>query len=224
VRVLCTPDARVEATYQGCGPVIRACGGARVAQRQAEWSEDPVVVFAGRAQSGRGVDDLIDAFRIVRAKVPRARLRLLLLPGRSATRWRARLATEPWAEVHVGGLHDLDDALAECQVGAFPFRWSNTLTPALAAAEAMAVGLPVVATDVACLAPLVEPGVNGVLIPPCDTDALAHALVDVLQASESWAQLSRGARKTIEGRWSWAAAAGATREAYAIASREGSRT
>lgn len=223
VRVLCTPDARVEANFEDCGPVLRACGGGRLSRQRAVWSTEPIVVFAGRAQTGRGVDDLIEAFAAVRRVHPRARLRLLLLPGGAAERWRARLAAAPWAEVRIGGIDRLEDALAQCQVGAFPFRWSNTLTPALAAAEAMAVGLPVVATAVECLTPLVESGVNGVLVPPEDPRALGAAIADVLRAPETWAQFARGARKTIEGRWSWAAAAETTREAYELAVRDRSR-
>ena len=119
--------------------------------------------------------------------------------------------------MRVGGSDRLEDELAACQIGAFPFLWSNTITPALAAAEAMAVGLPVVATTVDCLAPLVESGVNGALVAPNDPNALGRAIADILRGARELGSARRGARKTIEGRWSWAAAAEATRDAYAIA-------
>jgi phosphatidylinositol alpha-mannosyltransferase len=197
--------------------VLRVSGGARLTSTRATWSSTPTVVFAGRAQVGRGVDDLIEAFAIVREHLPAARLVLLLLPGAAAQTWQRRLASEAWATVRVGAIDDLDAEFATCQAAAFPFRWSTTLTPALAAAEAMATGLPLVATTVDCLAPLVEHRVNGALVPPCDPTALGHALVRVLQERETWEQLSESARKTIESRWSWSAAAEATRDAYTLA-------
>jgi glycosyltransferase involved in cell wall biosynthesis len=219
VRAICTPDARVAATFADDGPVVRATGGGRATRHRAAWNKAPTVVFAGLAQTGRGVDDLIDAFPDVLRRVPTARLRLLLLPGGAAERWRARLAGTPWADVHVGAVPDLDVELARCQVAAFPFRWSLTLTPALAAAQAMAVGLPLVASDVDCLAPLVEEGVNGFTAPPRRPAALASALVAALRDADTWEHLSRGARKTIESRWSWRDAAEATKHAYDIARR-----
>jgi glycosyltransferase involved in cell wall biosynthesis len=217
VGVVCTPDARVEATYTGAGPVMRVCGAARLTSEVARWSPDPTIIFAGRAQTGRGVDELLAAFPTVQRAIPSARLRLMLLDGAAAARWRAHAG--PGIEVSVGGSEDLARAYATSQVGAFPFRWSATLTPALAAAEAMATGLPVVATSVACLEPLVDHGVNGMVVPPEDPAALAAALIDVLRTEDSWRALSEGARKTIDTAWSWAGAADATRDAYAVARR-----
>jgi glycosyltransferase involved in cell wall biosynthesis len=223
VGAVCTPDPRVEASFTADGPVVIATGGGRPTAERAEWSSTPTVVFAGRAQSGRGVDDLITAFPAVARSIPGARLRLLLLPGDAAARWRTQLAGEPWADVRIGAVADLDAELAQCQVAAFPFRWPVTLTPALAAAQAMAVGLPLVATDVESLAPLVEAGTNGFLVPTHDPDALARALTAALGDAATWRHLSRGARKTIESRWSWRAAADTTREAYQIARRRSAR-
>jgi glycosyltransferase involved in cell wall biosynthesis len=215
VAAVCTADATVAAGFARAGRVEMIRGAAHVGARQASWSDDPVVVFAGRAQSGRGVDDLIASFGLVRASMPGARLRLLLLPGGAAERWRASLAGAEWADVRVGPVPDLTGALAQCQVAAFPFRWPVTLTPALAAAEAMAVGLPLVATDVSCLAPLIEPGRNGALVPVGDPHALSAALVALLRGPDAWQPCSEGARKTIEQQWSWADAAAATEALYA---------
>ena len=224
VGILCTPDARIEAAFAEAGPDVSVSGGARLAQQRARWSDAPTVVFAGRAQIGRGVDDLIAAFEIVRDRLPAARLLLLLLPGAAAERWQQQLASAPWADVRIGAVADLDAVFAECQAAAFPFRFSTTMTPALAAAEAMATGLPLVATSVDCLAPLVESGVNGALVPPNDPAAIGHALVGMLSDRGAWEQLSKSARKTIESQWSWSAAAEVTRDAYTLAMRRATRS
>jgi glycosyltransferase involved in cell wall biosynthesis len=217
VNIVCTADGRVERLFADAGPVLRVEGAARVSERQASWSAEPVVVFAGRAQVGRGIDDLVAAFPTVLEAIPSARLMLALLPTPDAERWEKSLANVPWAEVRVGRIDDIDALLARCQVAAYPFRWSVTLTPSLAAAEALAVGLPLVATTVDCLAPLVEPGRNGVLVPPNDPHALARGLASVLRGPEAWQPLAEGARKVVEERWSWQRAAEVTRDAYRIA-------
>ena len=148
--------------------------------------------------------------------VPGARLRLALLPTPEAHRWVDRLAGTDWADVRCEPILDLDETFSQCQLAAFPFRWSTTLTPALAAAEAMSVGLPVVASAVDCLTPLIEPGRNGALVPPNDPRRACRAR-DILRGPEVWQPLSEGARKTIEERWSWTGAARVTSDAYALA-------
>jgi glycosyltransferase involved in cell wall biosynthesis len=50
--------------------------------------------------------------------------------------------------------------------------------------EAMAVGIPVVASDLSGVAELVQPGKTGWLVPPGDPGALADAIADVLDGRE----------------------------------------
>src|SRR5262249_5863232 len=97
--------------------------------------------------------------------------------------------------------------------------WSATLVPPLTAAEAMATGLPIVATAVDCLKPLIDDGVNGFLVEPNDPAALGAAIVRALEGSAAWQPLAEGARKTIDERWSWDGAAARVADAYEIAIR-----
>ena len=63
--------------------------------------------------------------------------------------------------------------------------------------EAMAAGLPVVATAVGGIPELVADGHTGRLVPPGDAEALAHALLDLLDGPTRAAELGRAARHRI---------------------------
>ncbi|WP_250563300.1 glycosyltransferase [Sphaerisporangium fuscum] len=61
--------------------------------------------------------------------------------------------------------------------------------------EALAAGVPVVSTDVGGVADLVEPGRNGLLVPPGSTDAFAEAIRHAMRP-DSHARLREGALST----------------------------
>ena len=72
--------------------------------------------------------------------------------------------------------------------------------------EAMAAGVPVVATDIDGYREVVRDGVDGLLVRPGDPNALARALKRVLEEPELAAALRRGGRERAET-YSWEAVA-----------------
>jgi glycosyltransferase involved in cell wall biosynthesis len=64
--------------------------------------------------------------------------------------------------------------------------------------EAMASGLPVVASRLSGLPELIEDGRSGLLVPPGDARALADALARLCAEPELRAALGRGARARVE--------------------------
>ncbi len=134
------------------------------------------VVFAGRLAPEKGVDTLIEAAALLpdglRVDVAgdgpaRAALEDLarrVAPGR--VRFHGRLPKD--------ALHDLIRASA---VAAVPSRWYENQP--LAVLEAFGCGVPVVGTDLGGLPELIEPGVDGRVVPADDPAALAAALADV---------------------------------------------
>ena len=64
--------------------------------------------------------------------------------------------------------------------------------------EAMATGLPVVATDVGANGELVEDGVTGRLVPAADSDALAHAMIDYFRDPSMARRHGRAGRQVAE--------------------------
>src|SRR5262249_6930231 len=69
--------------------------------------------------------------------------------------------------------------------------------------EAMAAGLPVIASAVGGLLELVDSGRTGLLVPPDDPAALARALEAVLAAPDSARAMGDGAREEISRRYSF---------------------
>jgi len=83
-----------------------------------------------------------------------------------------------------------------------------------AALEAMAAGLPVVATQVGALVELIEPGETGLLVPRGDARALAEALLTLLKDQGLAARLGAGGRARAERDFSAARTAQRVSEVY----------
>jgi glycosyltransferase involved in cell wall biosynthesis len=85
----------------------------------------------------------------------------------------------------------------------------------LALVEAMSCGCPVIASDAASLPEIVETEENGLLVPPNRPEAIREALLSLQGDPERWARLSRGARRTVEERFTWDRVVERCLEAYA---------
>lgn len=205
-------------------PVLRLPSGAPVDARRAHFdAERPVVVFGGRAETVRGIDTLLAAFPAVLEQVPGARLRLLLIPRPELPAILARSGAAGLGdalEVVTEPVPDLLAELAAAQVGVWPFKFDYvTSPPAMAVAEAMSVGLPVVSTPVACVRAVLRPEIDGVAVPPADPAALADGIVGLLTDRDRWDRFAAaGPAATVE-RFGWDRAAAVTESAYARATR-----
>jgi glycosyltransferase involved in cell wall biosynthesis len=82
--------------------------------------------------------------------------------------------------------------------------------------EALAAGLPVVASDIPVFAEYLEDGHSALLVPPGDPVALAGALARLAGDPALRRRLADGGRPLVD-RFTWAAAAHAHREIYAAA-------
>lgn len=76
----------------------------------------------------------------------------------------------------------------------------NEGTP-VSAIEAMAAGCPVVATRVGGLPDLIDDHKTGRLVPPRDADALASAVLDLLQSPHTARELGRNAQEFVRQRF-----------------------
>lgn len=222
VRAVLSPDPDARQRLSGAGiRVLSLPSGASVGElRAAPATTAPTILFAGRAEMVRGIDTVLEAFALVRRQVADARLRLLLIPTAELPLVQQAIAAAGLGEacdVSTEPVADLAAELAAAQVGVWPFKFDYTTSPpAMALAEAMAVGLPVVATDVTCVRSIARHDDNALLVPVADAAALAAAIVELVTDQESWQRLSKAGLHTIEHEASWDAAAERTTEAYGL--------
>ena len=74
----------------------------------------------------------------------------------------------------------------------------------VAAVEAMATGLPVVASEIGGLPEVVDHGQTGLLVKPGDVDALRDALKYYVTSVEARLEHGRNARRRVEAHFDWA--------------------
>jgi glycosyltransferase involved in cell wall biosynthesis len=82
----------------------------------------------------------------------------------------------------------------------------------LPAAEAMACGVPVIATTGGALPEVV--GDAGILVPPRNADALAAAIKQLLNDKQAQRRMSEAGRERVRQKFSWEQAARETLEVY----------
>jgi glycosyltransferase involved in cell wall biosynthesis len=99
----------------------------------------------------------------------------------------------------LGNRDDVADQLADCDAFALISDWEGLPYSIL---EAMAAGLPVLATAVGGIPDLVVPGVTGELVPPRDADAAGRVLAAWATAPETLAALGRAGHERARASFS----------------------
>ena len=162
----------------------------------------PVILYSGRLRTRKAVAVLLAAMPRVLAAFPACRLVIVgdgEQGGRVAAAVRARGLT---AHVELAGVLPRPAAmarLAEADVFCLPSIYEGL---PLAILEAMAAGLPVVATAVSGNPEAVEDGTTGLLVPPESAAALADALIALLADPERRRAMGEAGRARVAARFS----------------------
>jgi len=152
----------------------------------------PTIVCVAGLRREKGHDTLLAAFKKVRHEIPEARLVLVGDgPHRQHVEGAVRAAGLEQSVRLTGATTDIWPHLADADVFALA---SPSEALGIAIMEAMAAGLPVVASDVGGIPELVTPGVTGELFPVRDHDALAFKLTALLRSPHDLARMSAAAR------------------------------
>ena len=174
------------------------------------WKGDgPTVLFVGRLEPRKGLTYLVRAFLRLKPAFPRLRL---LVVGRDDRHQRdkAMAMVPPRLRpdlVFVGSVPqaDLPSYYASADVFCAPSLGGESFGIVLA--EAMAVGLPVVCSDIGGYRDVVRDGADGLLVPPRDPEALADALAGLLDNPARLAAMGEAAAATAR-RYAWPVVAG----------------
>ncbi len=172
--------------------------------------EAEVAVFFGYVRRYKGLDTLLQAWPLVRARRP-ARLLVAgdFYEDPAPYRALARAAGEGAVRLSEGYLPDAEvEALFKAaDVVVLPYR---SATQSGVTHAAYALGVPVITTDVGGLAETVQPGRSGLVVPPGDPPALAEAIVRFF--AEGLAPRLRAGVAALRQAHSWEALADRTVE------------
>jgi glycosyltransferase involved in cell wall biosynthesis len=183
------PDAQVEVLSNALVPPP-------IDQVRPARERDPVVLYLGDISRQKGVHDLVAAL----AETPELRLVCGGLAPPSGGLEPTQLERMPGVSGRVSfpgwlGPESKRAALSKAAVFVLP-SYAEGLPMALL--EAMAWGIPVIATPVGGIPDLITHGENGLLVQPGDVSALTRALRDLAGNVELREKLGRAARARID--------------------------
>jgi glycosyltransferase involved in cell wall biosynthesis len=171
----------------------------------AFWPVEPVdpagpqraVTYLGRLSSEKGPRFLVEAWGLVADRHPGWRLRIVG-SGPEEAAVRAQVAALPAGADRVDLLPPVVDAEAELRRASLVALPSLTEGLPLVLAEAMALGLPCVATDCSAgVRLLAEDGATARIVPRADPAALAGALDELMSDPAERASLGARARTSV---------------------------
>ena len=159
------------------------------------------VIFLGRLHESKGLHEIIEACRILKAENFDFQFRCF---GAGALKdFFVEKMTEILGEkFYFGGVVSGKEKwkqLAASDAFLLPSRYGEGLP--IAMLEAMAAGCVVIAADVASVRAVVEDGVNGFLVEPYNTAQIVSKLKYLLSGEVDWRSLRRKARATIEEKY-----------------------
>ncbi|MEI6260567.1 MAG: glycosyltransferase family 4 protein [Deltaproteobacteria bacterium] len=161
------------------------------------------VVFAGRLEDRKGVHILAQAIPKVLQAVHNAQFDILghdcagVFGYSSMKAYMISVLRDHGAADNVNFIDPISyDALpgyyGNGDVSVVPSLYDNSPYTCL---EAMSCGLPVIGTSAGGMPEYIDNGINGIVIPPNDSDALACALIDLLSHHEKRQDFGKQARK-----------------------------
>ena len=160
-----------------------------------------VITTVANLRPGKGHDVLLKAAARVVRRVPDARFQIVGDGSRRRELEREAAALRISAQVtFLGHRDDVPDVLRQSDIFAFPSLMEASPNAVL---EAMAAGLPIVATRVGGIPEVIEHERNGLLVPAGDVRALSSGILRLIERPQMAAALASAARQDVESRFSF---------------------
>jgi len=167
---------------------------------KSDANDPPTVLFAGRLEPVKGIPMLLEAAALVVKQLPSTRFVLAgsshpALPQENLDTLIRKFQLEKNV-AQVGGLKksELDRWYARASLCVVPSHYESF---GLVALEAMAAGLPVVATRVGGLPEVIEDGTTGLLVAAGDANGLSAAITRLLTDPAKAATMGMAARERV---------------------------
>jgi glycosyltransferase involved in cell wall biosynthesis len=161
------------------------------------------VGFVGRLLYDKGVEALVQAHEILYKRGLRVRALLAgapdpsnpaSIPEPTLANWRQRENLEL-----LGRVEDVRTVWAQAHVAILPSRREGLPKSLL---EAAACGRPLIASDVPGCREIARHGINAVLIPPDEPEALAHAIATLINDRDMRIRFGRASRQIVMAEFS----------------------
>jgi rhamnosyl/mannosyltransferase len=172
----------------------------RAAEIRRQYGDQPLVLAVGKLRHYKGFDVLIEAIKQVQARA------LIVGDGPMGPAWRQKAVEEHVADqVVFAGRVSEEEKIAlyhAADILAFPST-NRAETWGITQIEAMACGLPVVCTELGTGTSYVNrDGVTGLVVPPCDAQALAAALQRLIADPMLRTQMGEAGRRRAQNEFS----------------------
>jgi len=168
--------------------------------------EGPIVLTVSRIDPGKGLHYLIEAARIVVEKIPNVKIIIKGSAGPDASLSEKKYALELKRLIHNCNLQEHVKILRFSQYSEIPKYMSasdvfvlSSLSEGLGIVilEALATGVPVIASRVGGVPDILTSGANGLMVEPKDVEGLAEAILKVLTDDKLKKLLIEGGLATI---------------------------
>ena len=168
--------------------------------------------FVGTLKAWHGLSALVEAFARLHRHCPQSRL-LIVGDGPEREKTVADLQARDLSDavVFTGAVapEEVPGLVASMDVAVAPYpALDHFYFSPLKVYEYMAAGVPVVASGIGQLRELIQPEINGILVPPGDAAALAEALQRLFKDPALRTRLGYEARKTVLAHYTWDAIVG----------------
>jgi glycosyltransferase involved in cell wall biosynthesis len=179
------------------------------------------ILFMGRLTPQKRPDLVIEAFQQAFAHQPKMKL-VMLGDGPLRAELQKRVQSAGFqSQVKIPGNHPESELYTRCfDLFVLPSEaegMSNSLL------EAMATGLPSIATRNGATEELIKDGENGILIPPGDAGALANAMISLVNDPARAVRLGKAARELMQNTYQMNVVAQQYETLYTQLLREGPR-
>lgn len=164
----------------------------------------PVLLFAARLLWDKGLGDLLEASKILRQKDLEFTIWVAGIVDQDTINAIDMSLLEYWDKVGLidwlGTITDMPGLLAKTDIVVLPTFYGEGIPRVLI--EAAACARPVITTNIAGCREIVQDGVNGLLVPAREINALASAIERLLLDYELRLQMGQNGRKIVENNFS----------------------